>query len=274
MNYRLIALDVDGTLLNDRYELTERTKRTVRDVHEAGATIVLCTGRSPVNTLPIMEELGLEGTLITHNGAATVLSSDRSVVAECPFEMEQLLPLIRYCREHRVHMDLCTPFNSFVEGAIGETETAMYAKFMLEPSRTDDLARLSVSPVKFTAFADKETMDRVERDWLAMELPLAIIRSGDYFIDVMHPEATKGNALKRLADSLGIDRSQVMAIGNYFNDVEMIRFAGLGIAMDNSPDGVKEAADAVTASNNEDGVHLALVRHVLEAGEPLHTKKD
>lgn len=274
MNYRLIALDVDGTLLNDRYELTEKTKMTVRDVHEAGATIVLCTGRSPVNTLPIMEELGLEGALITHNGAATVLSSDRSIVAECPFEMEQLFPLIRYCREHRVHMDVCTPFDLFIEGSIGETETAMYAKFMLEPSRTDDLTGLSAAPVKFTVFADKETMDRVERDWRAMELPLAIIRSGDYFIDVMHPEATKGNALKRLADSLGFDRSQVMAIGNYFNDVEMIRFAGLGIAMDNSPDGVKREADWVTSSNNEEGVHLALVRYALEGGRPPQPKKD
>ncbi|PYI56478.1 Cof-type HAD-IIB family hydrolase [Paenibacillus flagellatus] len=269
MNYRLIALDVDGTLINDRYELTERTKRTVRDVHRAGATIVLCTGRSPVNTLPLMEELGLEGTLITHNGAATIRSSDREIVHEFPFTVAELGELVRYCRERRIHMDVCSPFRLFVEGEPGETEAAMYRKFMLEPTVVDDVLSLPEPPVKFTIFGEPETMDRVETDWAAMKGALNVIRSGDRFIDVMHAEATKGNALKRLAESLGIDRSQVMAIGNYFNDVEMIRFAGLGIAMDNSPDGVKREADAVTASNNDDGVHEALVRYVLN-GSPTN----
>ncbi len=80
MNYQLIALDVDGTLLNDQYRLTEPVKETIRKVHEAGCTIVLCTGRSPISSIPVMEELGLRGKLITHNGAATVSSEDRSVL--------------------------------------------------------------------------------------------------------------------------------------------------------------------------------------------------
>jgi Cof subfamily protein (haloacid dehalogenase superfamily) len=263
VNYRLIALDVDGTLLNDRYELTERTKRTVRDVHEAGATIVLCTGRSPVNTLPLMEELGLEGTLITHNGAATISSGDRRIVHQFPFAVEQLAELVRYCRERKIHLDVCTPFRLYIETDLSEAEAAMYRKFMLEPDRLDDVLALGEAPVKFTVFGDKAAINRVEEDWRNMSLPLTVLRSGDYFIDIMHPEATKGNALKRLAESLGIERSQVMAIGNYYNDLEMIRFAGLGVAMENSPDEVKREADVVTASNNEDGVHLALSRYCL-----------
>lgn len=264
MKYRLIALDVDGTLLNDHYKLTERTKRTIRDVHEAGATIVLCTGRSPVNTLPLMAELGLQGTLITHNGAATVRSADRTVVNEFPFAIEQVGKLVRYCRERGVHLDVCTPFELYVESDLREQVAAMYDKYMLTPVRTADILALRESPVKFTVFGDKDELDEVEHDWRAMELPLAVLRSGDYFIDMMHPQATKGNALRQLAESLGVDRSEIMAIGNYFNDLEMIRFAGLGIAMDNSPEEVKREADAVTASNNEDGVHAALVRYGLE----------
>ncbi|GAA3400792.1 Cof-type HAD-IIB family hydrolase [Paenibacillus hodogayensis] len=263
MTYRLIALDVDGTLLNDRYELTADTVETVRAVHEAGATIVLCTGRSPVNSLPLMEQLGLEGTLITHNGAATIRSTDRQVVHEYPFETEQLRPLVAYCRERRVHLDMCTPFELYVETELGEREAAMYGKFMLTPQRIGNILELGRAPVKFTVFGDKDVMDRVEADWLGMSLPLSVLRSGDLFIDVMHPQATKGSALRSLAESLGIERSEVMAIGNYFNDVEMIRFAGLGIAMDNSPEGVKAEADAVTASNNEEGVRQALVRYCL-----------
>jgi Cof subfamily protein (haloacid dehalogenase superfamily) len=263
MNYKLIALDVDGTLLNDQYELTEVTKRTVRDVYEAGATIVLCTGRSPVNTMPLMEELGLQGTLITHNGAATVRSTDKRIVHQFPFAIDQLSDVVQYCRDRQVHLDVCTPFHLYVEGELSDAEAAMYRKFMLEPTRMDDVLALDEAPVKFTVFGDKQTMNRVEEDWRNMRLPLTVLRSGDFFLDIMHPEATKGNALRRLADSLGIERSQVMAIGNYFNDTEMIRFAGLGIAMDNSPEEVKREADAVTASNNEDGVHLALRRYCL-----------
>lgn len=262
MKYRLIALDVDGTLLNDRYEMTGRTKRAVRAAHEAGAVIVLCTGRSPVNTLPLMAELGLEGPLITHNGAVTIHSADRRIIHQYPFAVEQLRELVQYCRQRGVHLDVCSPFNLYVEEDLSDDVEAMYRKFMLDPVRVDDVLELSETPVKFTIFGEKERIDLVEREWRKLQLPLTVLRSGDCFIDVMHPEATKGNALGRLAESLGVERSDVIAIGNYYNDVEMIRFAGLGIAMDNSPDDVKRAADFVTVSNNEDGVSLALARFV------------
>lgn len=264
MDYRLIALDVDGTLLNDHHELTERTKQTVRKINDAGAAIVLCTGRSPVSTLPILQQLGLEGTIITHNGAATIRSSDREIIHHYPFAAEQLSQLVNYCRDRRIHMDICTPFHLHVEADLHEETAGMYEKFLIEPIRVDNLLQLSEAPVKFTVFGGKAEMDVVEQDWRSMSLPLSIIRSGDYFIDVMDPLATKGSALKMLSESLGIDRSQVMAIGNYYNDVDMLRFAGLGIAMDNSPDEVKREADAVTASNNEDGVHKALSRYALQ----------
>ncbi|MNR51961.1 Sugar phosphatase YidA [compost metagenome] len=88
-----------------------------------------------------------------------------------------------------------------------------------------------------------------------------MIRSGDLFIDVMSPEANKGNALKALAATLEVDPEVIMAIGNYYNDLEMMAFAGLGIAVENSPDGVKEAADAVTSSNNDEGVHEAIRKY-------------
>lgn len=262
MNYRLIALDVDGTLLNDRYELTERTIRAVRDVADRGATIVLCTGRSPVNTLPILERLGLEGTVITHNGAATVRSQDRHIVHKFTFDIGELDEIFAYCRDNGLHYDVCTPFQLYVDEELSDEVAGMYDKYMLQPTRIAAISELPEQPVKFTVFGDKQAIDRAERDWAELELPLTVLRSGDYFIDLMHPDATKGSALRELALSLGIDRTEVAAIGNYYNDIEMIRYAGLGIAMDNSPEDVKRAADAVTVSNNEEGVYVALNRYV------------
>lgn len=266
MNYSILALDVDGTLLNDDYELTEATKKAIRHVHEKGTRIVLCTGRGPINAIPILEELGLEGVLITHNGAATVQSPGKQVLHEYAFEVQQLGGLIRYCRERRIHFDVCTAFGMYAD-VIGPDAVKMYDKFMLMPEKMDDLLALHEPIVKFTLFGPEEEMDRVERDYAGLKLPegLHYIRSGALFIDVMSLEASKGKALAQLAKQWHVPKERIIAMGNYYNDVEMLQYAGLGIAMANSPEPVKAAADAVTASNNEDGVAAALKHYGLYA---------
>ncbi|MCZ8512115.1 Cof-type HAD-IIB family hydrolase [Paenibacillus filicis] len=262
--YRIIALDVDGTLLNDRYELTSGTVESVRMAHDAGARIVLCTGRGPANAIPVLEQMKLDGVLITHNGAVTVETPSRRLLHQISFQVAELESLTVYCRERQVHFDVCTAWEMYAEG-IGEEAKAMYAKFMLTPHIVPDVLRHAEPLVKFTLFGSEEQMDRVEADIPALELPpsLTAIRSGVHFIDVMPAAASKGEALKELAALWGVDRSAVVAMGNYYNDVDMIRFAGLGIAMDNSPEDVKKAADAVVPSNNEEGVRFALQRYVL-----------
>lgn len=265
MKYRLIALDVDGTLLNDEHQLTATTKDTVRKVYHQGATIVLCTGRGPANAIPVMEQLGLEGVLITHNGAATVNSINRTVVHEYPLSMMELLPFIQYCRDKDIHFDVCTAFHLYIE-RLKQLAQDMYHKFMLEPVRLEDMTAFQDSVVKFTVFGDQEVIDQVEKDWSSSLFPhasLSMIRSGDQFIDIMRTGVSKGSALRYVAQSLGVERDQLLAIGNYFNDTDMLEFAGLGIAMDNSPDEVKQKADAVCPSNNEDGVHQALLQYCL-----------
>lgn len=261
--YRLIALDVDGTLLNDDHVLTEGTKDAVRRVYEAGAKIVLCTGRGPANSIYLMQELGLEGNLIAHNGAITVLSGDGTVVHSFGFPMSEVASLIEYCRTHGVHYDANTAFDMYID-RITPREQDMYEKYGIRPIRVEDVLLMEEPTLKFTLFGTMEDMDRVEADWPSIGCSMIPIRSGHYFVDVMHPEATKGNALKQLASSLGIPAEQVLAIGNYYNDTAMLRFAGLGVAMDNSPDGVKEAADLVAPSNNEEGVRAILLEHVLK----------
>jgi Cof subfamily protein (haloacid dehalogenase superfamily) len=264
--YKLIALDVDGTLLNDNYEITERTKQTIRTVHEAGSRIVLCTGRSPVSTLPLLKELGLEGTMITHNGAATVYADVQGtkLLHQYSFAMDEIGSMLGYLRKAGIHFDVCTPFDMYIEN-LGDYEKAMYKKFLINPHLVKDIAELQEPIVKFTLFSEPDVLDRVQRELDDLKLygNLRMIRSGDLFIDVMSPVANKGNALKELASSWDIEAKDVMAIGNYFNDLEMMEFAGLGVAVANSPVGVLAAADAVTASNNEDGVHEAIVKFCL-----------
>jgi len=268
MDYSMIALDVDGTLLNDDHELTEATKRAVRDAHAQGAKIVLCTGRGPANAIPVLEELGLDGVLITHNGAATVQVPGGRVLHEYGFEPQQVSGLISYCRESGIHFDVCTAYEMFAE-AIGATAAAMYGKFMLMPHTIPDVLRLGQSIVKFTLFGTPEEMDKAEQDFARLQPEgLHALRSGDSFIDVMSTAASKGKAVQQLAEQWQVPRERIMAIGNYYNDVEMLQYAGLGIAMDNAPEAVKRAADAVTSSNNEDGVAAAFAKYGLHT--PQH----
>lgn len=263
MNYRMIALDVDGTLLNDHYELTPRVRQAVRTAAERGAEIVLCTGRGATNALPVTAELGLEGTMITHNGASIVDSATRKVVGETAIPFEPAREYMKFARQRGIHYDLNTAFDLYVDGAVTDEVVAMYERMLAKPIAWTSEDALPEGLVKLSLFAPKQALDELEAAWKDWEHELQTVRSGDFFIDVQHKLASKGEALRQLAETKGVPRERVLAIGNYYNDVGMLTFAGLGIAMANSPEGVKAVADEHTASNNEDGVALALERYAL-----------
>lgn len=264
MKYKLIALDVDGTLLTDDQRLTENTAQTIREASSARARVVLCTGRSPVNAIPVFRNLGLEGVLITHNGAVIVETAGPKLLHQFTFSIANVAPVISFCRDSGIHFDTCTAFDIYTE-QMGEKAAAMYGKYVLFPTSVEDVLSLRTPVVKFTMFGSRDQMDHAERELSVMDLPADIqsLRSDEQCIDVVAAGVSKGTALKRLSSLWNIHPSEIIAMGNYFNDVEMIRFAGLGIAMENAPDLVKLAADEVTFSNNEEGVYHALMRHVL-----------
>lgn len=265
MKYQLIALDVDGTLLNDDHELTPGTAEAVKTAAAKGAEIVLCTGRAPQSSIPFMEAMGLEGSIITHNGAATVgvKGGSRTVIHEFPLDAQGLQPYFEYCRKQGVHFDINTTFDLYVEHAelLPQEVLDLYEKFMIVPKSTPAWSEFSDSVVKMTVSGTADVIDKVQADWSLWQQEFNILRSGDYFLDIMHTEASKGAALKNLAEQRGIPADRVLAIGNFYNDITMLTFAGLGIAMDNSPLEVKAAANEITLSNNEEGVKAALEKY-------------
>ncbi|MCJ8010390.1 Cof-type HAD-IIB family hydrolase [Paenibacillus sp. KQZ6P-2] len=265
MKYKLIALDVDGTLLNDNHELSEQTMKTIQEVSRTGAEIVLCTGRGPQNSIPFMEQIGLTGYVISHNGAATVDVETKEIVHQFAMDTKAIQPYMDYFREKRVHFDVNTAFNMYVDNVEGMAAEirSMYENYLMLPLDMPPLQEFSEPIVKITAFAYADVLDQIYEETSKWTPKFNSLRSGEYFLDLMHPDASKGNALKQLAERRGIRQEEVLAIGNYFNDITMLTFAGLGIAMDNSPQEVKAAANEVTASNNDDGVHEALLKYCL-----------
>lgn len=265
MTYKLVALDVDGTLLNDEHVMTERTMRTIMETAEKGIEIVLCTGRGPQNTIPFLEKMGLTGYVISHNGAATVEVESKKIIHQFEMEKNNLNPYMDYCREKGVHFDVNTAFEMYVDNVeeLAGPVRFMYENYLMLPSNLPAWEELKEPVVKFTAFGEAADIEAVYEDWSKWEPIFNIQRSGEYFIDLMQKQASKGNALQQLASKRGLKPEEVLAIGNYYNDITMLTFAGMGIAMDNSPVEVKAAADALTASNNDDGVHEALVKYCL-----------
>ncbi|CAM3515596.1 Cof-type HAD-IIB family hydrolase [Marinicrinis lubricantis] len=261
MTYKLIALDVDGTLITDDHRLTEPTRLMLQKLHREGRTIVLCTGRGPMSALPILEQLGFGSVLITHNGALTLSSEGPTTIHQFSFRYEDIRPIIDYCRQKGIHFDINTAFEMYVE-QMPENAEEMYGKYFAMPQMAEHLDdMINEEWVKFTAFGPPEEMDRMEADLRRLYPELArlrMIRSGVSFIDMMHKEATKGKALAQYCKSADVKPEEVVAFGNYYNDVEMLQFAGLSYAVDNAPEEVKLAADRVTLSNNDDGVFAAL----------------
>ncbi|AHV96904.1 Cof-type HAD-IIB family hydrolase [Paenibacillus sabinae] len=265
MKYKLIALDVDGTLLNDDHFLSPENKEAVAEVTRQGGRVVLCTGRNPKNAFPIMEEMGLTGHVLADNGAVTVRVEDQKVIHQYEMDGRGLDPYIRYCRERDIHFDVNTAFELYVDNVEYLTQEArfMYEHLELVPASLPAWEEFREPIVKFTVFSTADKMDEAQREWNTWLQTFNIQRSGEFFVDLMHPEASKGNALKQLAKQLGIRQEEVLSIGNYYNDISMLAFAGLGIAMDNSPLEVKAAADVITGTNNENGVSEALIKYCL-----------
>lgn len=265
MKYKLIALDVDGTLLNDDHHLSHENKEAIAEVTRQGGQIVLCTGRSPQNSIPFMEEMRLSGYVLGHNGAATVSVKDREVLHQYGMDARGLDPYIEYCRERNIHFDVNTAFDMYVDNIENLTKEAnhMYEHFRIMPEALPAWEDFRDPVLKFTVFTQSDILDEAEREWRTWGQQYNILRSGEFFVDFMHPDSSKGNALKHLAIKLGIPQEEVLAIGNYFNDISMLTYAGMGVAMDNSPVEVKAASNAITGTNNEHGVRDALIKYCL-----------
>ncbi|GAC43748.1 Cof-type HAD-IIB family hydrolase [Paenibacillus popilliae] len=260
--YKLIAIDMDGTLLHDDHSVSEQSKILLRKLSRLGSEIVLCTGRGPVSTKYYTNRLGITGCGITFNGAVTFDFQQNTIMNQYTIVQTQLEPYLAYCREHDIHFDINTPFEIYVEQVRGMRKTIrdLYSSFFISPKLLPARDKIQEPLIKFTMMGSSQQLDQTQKHFQDM-LGLNMTRSGETFIDVLNVQANKGNALQRLAQIRGIEKEEILAIGNYYNDISMLKAAGLRIAMENSPEELKRIADDVTLSNNEDGVFYALQKY-------------
>lgn len=264
MTIKLVACDVDGTLISKDNHLSEKVKLAIKKVSAQGVQFCIATGRMFSSAQFFAKELGLDTPLISYNGALIKNAKTGQIYNSISLNKDVAAEILNMCKDNNWHVNkyindrLCVKeindiANNYsnkinipldVEGDVFYDVKEAPNKLMLIVEPKEQAAIMSELKEKF---ADS----------------VYVTNSNDRFIELVQPGVNKGVALKYVADLLGLAPDEIMACGDSYNDMEMLDFAGLSVVMDNAPADVKKQADFVTTSCNEDGVAVALEKFIL-----------
>ena len=270
LGYRLIALDVDGTLTNSEKKMTKKTREALIRAEQQGALLAIASGRPLYGLVPLMKELEMDrfgGYLLAFNGGQVVDALDLRVMDENSIPLDILYPLLDWFSDYQRRYDVA--MLTYGENGTVLTERGE-APYVLLESRINAMPVEEVSSMRETIVkpvpkvllsGPGEILEKLEQETLQkFGDSLSIFRSEAFFLEVCPQGIDKGNALARLLSLLHMKREELMAFGDGYNDLSMMEYAGLGIAMGNAKEEIKNKADDVTLSNDEDGIAAALNR--------------
>ena len=269
MKYKLLVLDVDGTLLNDEREISKRTLAALLKVQQMGVRIVLASGRPTYGLMPLAKTLELGnygGFILSYNGCQIIRAQNGEILFERRINPEMLPYLEKKARKNGFAI-----FTYHDDTLITDSPDNEYIKNEallnnLKIIKEDEFSTaIDFAPCKCMLVSDKEeALIGLEQHWeKRLAGTLDAFRSEPYFLEVVPCGVDKANTLGALLEHLGVTREEVIAVGDGVCDVTMLQLAGMGVAMGHSQDSVKVCADYVTASNEEDGVALAVEKLIL-----------
>lgn len=268
MAYKILVLDIDGTLTNSRKEITPKTLAALRKLQQRDEIIVLASGRPTAGILPVAEQLELSkygGYILSYNGAKII----DCVTDEIIYQKTLPKDMIPILYEEAIHHNL---------GMITYKDNLVICGTRVD-EYIEKEAQVNRIEIKTTdSFADYVTFDvnkclmTGEPDYLAkVEIllqnkygnKLSIYRSEPYFLEIMPMNIDKAYSLRKLLKHLNLSKKELICMGDGFNDRSMIAYAGLGVAMSNAQDVVKKDADYITYSNDKDGVAHVIEKFIL-----------
>lgn len=269
MAYKMIVLDLDDTLLRDDLTISPRTKKALIEAQEMGVKVVLASGRPTYGMYDIAEELRLKdygSFLLSFNGAKIISCRTGEELFSSTLNPETVHQLYDISRREDAWI------HTYVGDLIVTEENNRFTDIEgeitgLKIVEVDNFKEAVAEPVvKVLMTEEAEKLARVEKK-LQQELgdKLSIMRSKPFFLEFLEKDVTKGSSLNHLIGRLGIKREEVIAMGDSYNDLAMIEFAGLGVAMGNAPLDIQEKANYVTDTNMNDGVAKVVEKLVLEA---------
>jgi Cof subfamily protein (haloacid dehalogenase superfamily) len=261
---RLIACDLDGTLMGEDLEFSPRLLRAIRRAQDRGITVTIATGRGFPSTRRFAQQLGTTAPLVCYQGAQVRLG-DGTLLFQANLPRAYLPEVIGFCRAQ--HRELTVYCEDEIYQATQMYDPAYYDRWFSLPRHLvgDLLTALPGELVKFLAIATgREDGDRLEEDVRALAAHrFQVVRSHAWFVEGLASGVSKGDGLARLAQYLGIQREAVMAMGDSGNDASMVEWAGIGVAVGNASADVKAVADVIAPPLAEDGAAWAIERYVL-----------
>jgi len=259
-------MDLDDTLLRDDWTISSRVVKAIQKAQDQGVKMTIATGRMPISARPYIEQLGVDVPVITYHGAMIqqVLSGDILFRRVIPSALA--MKIVQDVANRGVYVQIYLK-DRVITAELNDLshDYARISKVNIEEANLASVLSQEPEGVEKILLMGKEA----DLDQLAPLLEqcygdkVHLTKSKACFLEMTDKTVNKGVALAALAEHFRIDRSEVMAIGDSFNDLEMIKYAGLGVAMGNARLEIQEQADVVTVTNEEDGVAEAIERYVL-----------
>ncbi len=273
---RMVVIDIDGTLLTPEGAITAPTLAAVQAAQQSGIVVTLATARRYYNTIKIANELGLDNSLILYDGAMIVQHPHKTILHTHPLQAEVGQQAVELLVRHKLQPVVHPATGIAEEIWTGPADfdnpwVDAYFKSVPEQVRRMSFELLCTGhpdPIRAVAFASEEIIHTLLPEVSMLDCRWTITKRGNYGsaeLAIMNPSCSKASGVAELAQHLSIPLEQIMAIGDNNNDIEMLQTVGWGVAMGQASEAVKSAALAVTSTNWDDGVALAIERYALRS---------
>lgn len=270
LKYKLVAIDMDGTLLNSKNQVSERTRQAIMKAKEKGVHIIISTGRILRSALYYSQGLGLKNPIVASNGAI-IVDEMSNIIYKKTIEKALVKDLVNIAKENEMYFHFYDESSFYSDMKVQEV-LDFYSEgtsdLNIELKIFEDIDELTyrqdLNIYKFL-FID-EDLDKLKRfrETLSLVDNINISSSWINNVEAMAPNVSKGQAIKELCKRFDVHSDQVIAIGDSENDLSMLNFAGLSVAMGNGGDKIKKQADYTTDHNDNDGVAKVIEKFILK----------
>jgi len=259
--YSIVFLDIDGTLLDSRHRVMPRTHHRLNDLHGKGVPVVLCSARPPEGVDLVAGQVGLYGPKACYNGGL-IYDEYSTILRDVGIDIHTAMDVRQFAAERFPELVVSAylynvwmaedPRHPLIRQ---EAEISGCAPFM---GSLEQVAGAVSHIHKLLCIGDAAQIRALQKEIRQQFPQLTALRSKPTYLEILPPESTKGSAAQVLLEHYGLSAKQAVAFGDSDVDVDLLEYCGLGVAMGNAPRQVKEAADYVTASNDEEGIYIAL----------------
>jgi hypothetical protein len=259
MKYKLMAVDMDGTLLNHNREISKTNLDAIHKAVEQGLHFVIASGRPVQGVQKFQPQLQLQSPMIVYNGAMIVTPDTQEVLFECVVEAEDARQILRLSKEYQTTVCVWSKNQLYVRERTERVKDYEEIEGVPAQILEDEEQVIEQGITKVIWYDDEDKIACIENE-LSNTLfhSVTFCTSQPFFLEFFNQKVSKGVAVQKLAEQYHLSAGEVIAVGDGFNDVSMIEYAGLGVAMANAPQAVKDKAQYITVSNDEDGIAKVL----------------